>query len=337
MLALLSLPVTTLGDEPDHSRVDARVVQPEFRTVVSALRVRTALPIVVPSDIRWARTTVPLIGCFARATARRYWYFIEPRETTPKCESDVMFFYATVNAEPWSGPFESFGRHVDLGRGVDGDLSYATGFDDPGFPRADSLTWHIASTRYHLNVWSGNIVALARSIVANTSVSEAQGLRNALPVARVAANRIEPGLAEGVAILRRLTPTAIFVPRAPAIDASVRLFPQGQGEATAGYRYFLCGTVACEPNETVAEVSVSRNHTSATEAMPNVDLACGVRGSFRRVDETNRFATVAWRDRGLDFSILSARDNPSHTDIVRLARSIVANACTGRRNVAGRR
>jgi len=241
-----------------------------------------------------------------------------------------MFIYATLGAGRWSGPFESFGRQVDLGRGVDGDLSFATGFDDPGLPRADSLTWHIGATRYDLNASYGDIVALARSMIANIRFSAPQRLRVAPPIARVMARRIEPGLAVGVAVLRRLTPTPIFVPRAPAIDSSIQLFPQGQGGTAAGYTYFLCRTVQCASRDTVAEVAVSPEATANTRATPNVDLACGVRGSFIGISETAFSAQLSWHDRGLAFTILSARKNPSNTDIVALARSIVANASTCR-------
>jgi len=150
------------------------------------------------------------------------------------------------------------------------------------------------------------------------------------PIARVMARRIEPGLAVGVAVLRRLTPTPIFVPRAPAIDSSIQLFPQGQGGTAAGYTYFLCRTVQCASRDTVAEVAVSPEATANTRATPNVDLACGVRGSFIGISETAFSAQLSWHDRGLAFTILSARKNPSNTDIVALARSIVANASTCR-------
>jgi hypothetical protein len=329
-LALCCLPATGLAGHLEPPRVDAVVVPPEFREAIAALRTHTALPIVVPADMSWAQTKDPLIACFGNGQSDSFDYFIVRRASSPNCWNDPMFFYATVDAARWSGPFESFGRRVDLGRGVDGEVSFATGFDDPGLPRSDSLAFHIGATRYDVQVRWGDIVALARSIVANARLSGPQHLRVASPIAPVVARHIEPGIAEGVAILRRLTWTPIFVPRAPAIDSSIQLFPQEHGgRPAAGYTYFLCRSVACTPDDTVAQVDASPTYGGPSiQPAQNVDLACGVRGSFVRIDERTDFAQLYWHDRKVYFSIISAKNNPSHTDVVRLARSMVANSCS---------
>jgi hypothetical protein len=256
---------------------------------------------------------------------------------TPYCYDDPMFVYMWLYAQVSRPPFESFGTHLDLGRGVDGDGKFATGFDDPTEPRSDEIRWHVGNVAYRLDVQSGDALSLARSIVANMKViAPSHRLETAPYIGTVASKVVGSSLLEGVDTLRRKTTVPIEVPAFPAIDPSVRLFAQ-DGDQN-GYWYFLCRTVACKIHEgVVAEVAANRTSAPGNgDPLQNVYLSCGLRGSFRGVDAMNRFALVTWRQGDLDFSVLSASYNPSHTDLVAIARSLISNSC-GHRSIKAKK
>jgi hypothetical protein len=323
--------------EPAAQRhLNARHVPAEFHRAAVVLLAGTKQPVVFPANMDWAHTTRPLVGCPRGAERDRYAYYVFDRGGCTEYD-DPMFVWATLDVRPWTGPYWNYDTKVDLGRGVDGDVTFATGFDDPGEPRTDDISWHLGRTSYSLNVSFGDAIALARSIVANlTAVPKSRRLTEAPPVAVVAARYVEPGLAEGVAVLRRRPTVPIEVPRSPAIDSNVHLYVNSHDRD--GYAYFLCRTVACSPKGgIVAEVSADAIGPRAEgenvgREPANVDLSCGFRGHFQGQiadagDVPSAVSIVTWKQGQTDFTILSARDNPAHTDVVALARSMISNAC----------
>lgn len=332
-VAALVAPVA--AERAAQRHLDARHVPAEFRRAAVALLARTKQPVVFPANMDWAHTTRTLVGCSHDAERDHYSYYIFDSGGCTG-DDDPMFVWATLDVGPWTGPFRSYDTKIDLGRGVDGDVTLATGFDDPSVPRTDDVTWHLGRTSYALAVGSGDAVAMARSIIANLDVVPlSHRLTPAPPIGTVAATYVQPGLAAGVAVLRRRTHVPIEVPRSPAIDSRVHLYVRSHDRD--GYAYFLCRTVACSPQDgIVAEVSADKigpqDGESVGREAANVDLSCGVRGHFQGQiadagDVPSALSIVTWRQGQTDFTILSARDNPAHTDVVALARSMISNAC----------
>lgn len=339
-LFLIALLAARVAAEPTaHGSLNARRVPSAFRHAVMELLKNTKQPVVFPAEMDWARNLGPYLGCPHDVARDQYSYYIITSDASATCaaDEDPMFYLATLDVSPWHGPFWSYDTRIDLGRGVDGDVSLASGFDDPTSPRTDSVAWHLGRTSFLLSVGTGDGVALARSIIANlTVVPHSRRLTPAPPVGIVAAQSVEPGIAEGVAVLRRRPTVPIEVPRSPAIDSNVHLYVSSHDRD--GYAYFLCRTAACSPQGgIVAEVSADATgpHVGRERVGPdvtNVDLSCGFRGHFQGQiadagDVPSAFAIVTWKQGRTDFTILSARDNPAHTDIVALARSIISNAC----------
>jgi hypothetical protein len=317
-----------------RGHLNARHVPSAFRHAVVELLEHTKQPVVLPGDMGWARIPGPYLGCAHDVDRDQYSYYIIASDPSATCaaDEDPMFYLATLDVAPWNGPFWNYDMKVDLGRGIDGDVSLATGFDDPVSPRTDNVTWHVGRTSFLLSVGSGDGVALARSIVANLAVvPPSHELTAAPPIGIVAAQHVEPGLAQGVAVLRRRPTVPIEVPRSPAIERTTHLYVSSHD--TDGYAYFLCRTVACSPEGgVVAEVSAERVDRHATREALDVDLSCGYRGHFQgQIADAgavpSSFAIVTWRQGTTGFTILSALNNPARTDVVALARSMTSNAC----------
>jgi hypothetical protein len=326
----------TATPSAQKDQLNARHVPAEFDRAAVALLAHTRQPVVFPANMDWAHTTRTLVGCPRDAERDHYSYYIFDSGGCTGFD-DPMFVWATLDVGPWNGPFWSYETKIDLGRGVDGEVTLATGFDDPGEPRTDHVTWHLGRTSYSLSVGSGDAVEMARSIIANLKVvPQSHRLIPAPPVATVAAQHVEPGLAAGVAVLRRRTYVPIEIPRSPAIDAALHMYVRSHDRD--GYAYYLCQTVACSPRDgIVASVSAETidpqvGRENGERQVPNVDLGCGYRGHFQGQiadagEVPSAFVTVTWKQRNTMLTVMSAINNPAHTDVVALARSMVSNAC----------
>jgi hypothetical protein len=333
-VAMLAAPIGAAPLTPGH--LNARHVSAEFHRAAIALLADTKQPVVFPANMKWAHTTRALVACPQIAERDRFSYYIFDSGGCGD-NDDPMFVWATLYVSPWIGPYVSYDTNVDLGRGVDGEVTLATGFNDPIEPRTDDVTWHLGRTSYALSVGSGDAIALARSIIANLAfVPQSRRLIPAPPVGIVAAQYVQPGLAAGVSLLRRRTHVPIEVPRSPAIDRAAHIYVRSHDRD--GYSYYLCLTVGCSPQGGTVAAIAARKIGSQTEResvgpeATAVDLGCGYWGHFQGQiadagDVPSAFATVAWKQQHTAFTIMSAFENPAHTDVVALARSMVANGC----------
>jgi hypothetical protein len=142
-------------------------------------------------------------------------------------------------------------------------------------------------------------------------------------------------------VLRRRPTVPIEVPRSPAIDPATHIYVRSHDRD--GYSYYVCRTVECSPQGgTVAAISAQNigsqgERENVGPEATDVDLGCGYQGHFQGQiadagDVPSAFAMVIWKQGHTAFTIMSAFGNPAHTDVVALARSMVANACSAKKS-----
>lgn len=139
--------------------VNAKVVAPGFAATVNALRTRTQLAIVLPAKLE--PDTYP---SFDDASAGAYTLYVD---LAPDCKGVHACGFYTLEARV-AKPADArvHAKRIDLGRGVDGDL---TASEVAAYPTDTVVAWRLGNTAYVLSVNSHgpDPKALARAIVSN--------------------------------------------------------------------------------------------------------------------------------------------------------------------------